>query len=112
MTIGSFILWMIAIAFAIAWLKQMDRRFPLVTRVVWTLLIGFTAGFLARFLIPGAGIPSFGTTALLGIAGAAVGGLIGSRLAGSRDHRLGWAGAVTAVIGSVILLWVSFGLAR
>lgn len=111
MSIGSFILWMILAAAGWVFLQRINRRFPVFTRIVGTIVIGSTAGLMARFFIPGAVHLSFGMTALLGIAGAAGGEFIGNRLSGSHDRRLGCTGIIMAVIGSVILLWAGFNFA-
>ena len=38
--------------------------------LIWTILIGFVAGVVAKLLTPGAGPSGFFTTAALGIGGA------------------------------------------
>ena len=46
--------------------------------IIWSIIIGFIVGVLARFFYPGAMHLGFIFTVLLGIGGAIVGGLIGS----------------------------------
>jgi uncharacterized membrane protein YeaQ/YmgE (transglycosylase-associated protein family) len=69
---------------------------------IWTIIIGFLAGVVAKFLMPGNQPGGFIVTTLLGIVGAVVATLIG--------QSVGWyapgdgAGFVGAVVGAVILL--------
>ena len=71
--------------------------------ILWTLIIGFLAGVIAKFLHPGPNEPSgFVVTTLLGVAGAFVATYLG--------QALGWyqpgegAGLIGAVIGAIIEL--------
>jgi uncharacterized membrane protein YeaQ/YmgE (transglycosylase-associated protein family) len=53
--------------------------------ILWTIMIGFIAGVIAKFLMPGNNEPSgFVSTAVLGIVGAFVATYLG--------HALGWYG--------------------
>jgi uncharacterized membrane protein YeaQ/YmgE (transglycosylase-associated protein family) len=63
---------------------------------IWTVLIGFVAGFLARAVTLGKGPTGFIMTAVLGVAGAVLASFIG--------QALGWyaQGEVTGFIGSVV----------
>lgn len=73
--------------------------------ILWTILIGFVAGIVAKFLVPGDKEPSgFLLTTLLGIGGAFVASWIGRALNiyGPGDG----AGLIGAVIGAVIVLVV------
>lgn len=72
---------------------------------LWTILIGFLAGLLARWLISGDREPSgFILTALLGVAGAFVATFLG--------QSIGWyragdgAGLIGATLGAVLVLWL------
>jgi uncharacterized membrane protein YeaQ/YmgE (transglycosylase-associated protein family) len=73
--------------------------------ILWTLLIGFLAGVIAKFLHPGPNEPSgFIVTTLLGVAGAFVATYLG--------HAIGWyqpgegAGLIGAVVGAIVVLVV------
>jgi uncharacterized membrane protein YeaQ/YmgE (transglycosylase-associated protein family) len=73
--------------------------------ILWTIIIGFVAGVIAKFLMPGNNEPSgFVLTAVLGIVGAFVATFLG--------QALGWygqgqgAGLIGAVVGAVIVLFV------
>ncbi len=71
--------------------------------IIWTIIIGFVAGVIAKFLMPGRNEPQgFVLTAILGIVGAFVATWLG--------QALGWygpgqgAGLIGAVVGAVIVL--------
>jgi uncharacterized membrane protein YeaQ/YmgE (transglycosylase-associated protein family) len=73
--------------------------------ILWTIIIGFIAGVIAKFIMPGDNEPSgFILTAILGIVGAFVATFLG--------QALGWyqpgegAGLIGAVVGAIIVLFV------
>ena len=73
--------------------------------ILWTIIIGFVPGVIAKFLHPGPSEPSgFILTTLLGIAGASVATYLG--------QAIGWyqanegAGLIGAVVGAIIVLAV------
>ena len=73
--------------------------------IIWTIIIGFVAGVIAKFIAPGPNEPAgFILTTLLGIVGAFVATWLG--------HALGWyragegAGLIGAVVGAVIVLLI------
>jgi uncharacterized membrane protein YeaQ/YmgE (transglycosylase-associated protein family) len=70
--------------------------------LLWTLLIGFIAGALAKFIMPGEDGGGFLMTALLGIAGSFTASLLG-RLTGIYAPGDG-AGFIAAVVGAIIIL--------
>jgi uncharacterized membrane protein YeaQ/YmgE (transglycosylase-associated protein family) len=66
-------------------------------RFIWTIIIGFIAGVIAKFITPGDNKPSgFVLTTILGIVGAFIATYIG--------QAIGWyrAGQSTGLIGSVV----------
>jgi uncharacterized membrane protein YeaQ/YmgE (transglycosylase-associated protein family) len=78
--------------------------------IVWTIIIGFVAGIVAKFIMPGSNEPSgFVLTTILGIVGAFLATYLG--------QALGWYGAgegagfIGAIVGAIIILaiwgWVS-----
>lgn len=76
--------------------------------ILWTILIGFLAGVIAKFIMPGNNEPSgFIMTTVLGIIGAFVASFLGK--------ALGWyspgegAGLLGAIVGAIIVL-VVYGL--
>ncbi|MEO5799299.1 MAG: GlsB/YeaQ/YmgE family stress response membrane protein [Gemmatimonadales bacterium] len=69
--------------------------------ILWTILIGFIIGVIAKFLMPGKDPGGFIITTLLGIAGSWVGGWISGMLGGT--GTVGWIGSV---LGAMLLLWI------
>ena len=76
--------------------------------IIWTIIIGFLAGVVAKFIMPGSNEPSgFVLTTILGI--------VGSILASYLGQALGWytagegAGFIGTVVGAIIVL-VIYGL--
>jgi uncharacterized membrane protein YeaQ/YmgE (transglycosylase-associated protein family) len=77
----------------------------IVVHILWIIIIGFIAGIIARFLMPGPNNPAgFILTTVLGIAGAFVATLIGQTIGWYRPDQ--GAGLIGAVVGAVIVLFV------
>ncbi len=76
--------------------------------ILWTLLIGFLIGLVARMLKPGRDVSGFVLTTVLGIAGAFVGTYIGQTMGLYAPGQP--AGFVMSVVGAIILL-VIWGIA-
>ena len=79
--------------------------------ILWTILIGFIAGVIAKFITPGDNEPSgFILTTILGIVGAVVATYLG--------QALGWyeagqgAGLIGATVGAIIILLIWGAIAR
>lgn len=73
--------------------------------IIWTIIIGFVAGVIAKLVTPGSNEPSgFILTTILGIVGAFVASWLG--------QALGWygpgegAGLIGAVVGAIIVLLI------
>ena len=71
--------------------------------IIWTIIIGFLAGVVAKFIMPGSNEPSgFIMTTILGIVGSFVASYLG--------QALGWykagegAGFIGAVVGAIVVL--------
>jgi uncharacterized membrane protein YeaQ/YmgE (transglycosylase-associated protein family) len=76
--------------------------------IIWTIIIGFVAGIIAKFIMPGDNEPSgFLLTTILGIVGAFVATYLGQALGWYRPGE--GAGLVGAVVGAIIVLFV-YGL--
>jgi len=79
--------------------------------ILWTIIIGFVAGLLAKFLTPGDNEPSgFVLTTILGIVGAFVATFLGQALGWYRAGE--GAGLIGAVLGAVIVLVIWGMVAR
>ena len=73
--------------------------------VLWTVIIGFIAGVIAKFLMPGDNEPTgFILTATLGIVGAFVATYLGQALGWYRPGE--GAGLIGAVVGAIIVLLI------
>ena len=77
---------------------------------IWTILIGFVAGLIAKAIAPGGGPSGFWLTAILGIAGALAATFIGQTLGFYPEGHA--AGFIASVIGAVILLVIYHMVAR
>lgn len=72
--------------------------------ILWTLLIGLVVGAIAKLIMPGKDPGGIIITMLLGVAGAALAGLLG--------RALGWyqpnegAGIIVSIIGAMLLLFI------
>ena len=69
---------------------------------VWTILIGFVAGLIAKAITPGTGPTGFWLTAILGIAGALAATFLGQMVGLYPDGHP--AGFIASIIGAVLLL--------
>lgn len=70
--------------------------------IIWTIVLGFVIGVVAKFLHPGKENMGFIMTVVLGIAGSLVAGMLG--------QFLGWyhagegAGFIASVVAAIVLL--------
>ncbi|MBL8250073.1 MAG: GlsB/YeaQ/YmgE family stress response membrane protein [Candidatus Competibacter sp.] len=70
------------------------------------LVFGLIAGWLAKFIMPGADPGGWIVTILLGVAGAVVGGFIGTMLGFGDVTGFNFGSLVLAVIGAIVLLFL------
>jgi uncharacterized membrane protein YeaQ/YmgE (transglycosylase-associated protein family) len=70
--------------------------------LLWTIVIGFVVGAIAKLLMPGRDPGGFIITILLGIAGAFVATYIGQQLGWYREGQP--AGFIGAVLGAILIL--------
>jgi uncharacterized membrane protein YeaQ/YmgE (transglycosylase-associated protein family) len=73
--------------------------------VIWFLLIGLIAGFVARALVPGPDPMGWLGTMVLGVVGSLVGGTLAALLFGG-TLALSAAGIIGSIIGAIIVLLV------
>ena len=76
--------------------------------IVYLVVIGLIAGFLARALVPGKDSMSIGATIVLGIVGSFIGGFLGYVLThhNAKDGAFQASGIIGSVIGAIIALLV------
>ena len=73
--------------------------------IIWTIIIGFIAGVIAKFITSGDNEPSgFILTTILGIVGAVVATFLGQALGWYRPGE--GAGFIGAIVGAVIVLLI------
>jgi uncharacterized membrane protein YeaQ/YmgE (transglycosylase-associated protein family) len=70
--------------------------------IIWTILIGFIVGFVAKFLMPGRDPGGFIITVLIGIAGSFLATYLGAAMGWYQQGET--AGFIAAVLGSIVLL--------
>lgn len=75
--------------------------------ILWSIIVGFVIGLIARALLPGADHMGFIATTVLGILGSVVGGFVGRLISkppeGSKFHP---AGFFMSLLGAILLLLV------
>ena len=78
--------------------------------ILWTIVIGFLIGLVARYVMPGRDSMGFLFTTLLGISGALVAQFLGQSahlyLPGEP------AGFVASVLGAMLILWFGKMMSR
>jgi uncharacterized membrane protein YeaQ/YmgE (transglycosylase-associated protein family) len=76
--------------------------------IIYLLVIGLIAGFIARALVPGRDPMTVGGTILLGIVGSFIGGFIGYVLThhDARDGAFQASGIIGSIVGAVVALLV------
>jgi uncharacterized membrane protein YeaQ/YmgE (transglycosylase-associated protein family) len=72
--------------------------------LVWTILIGFVAGMIAKMLTPGKEPIGFFLTAALGIGGSLGATYLGQMLGFYKEGHA--AGFISSVIGAIVLLLI------
>ncbi|MFV0478196.1 MAG: GlsB/YeaQ/YmgE family stress response membrane protein [Parahaliea sp.] len=71
------------------------------------IILGFIAGVLAKWIMPGRDPGGFIVTTLIGVGGAFVGGYLGSMAGiGGNVSGVNLGSIVTAVAGALVLLFV------
>lgn len=74
--------------------------------IIWQLIVGMIVGVLARLILPGRealpeGALGWLLTALLGVAGAFIGGMIARTLWADAGYTAGW---IMSILGAILLL--------
>lgn len=72
---------------------------------LWIIIIGFVAGVIAKFIMPGDNEPTgFIMTAILGIVGSLVANFIAVKIGWSTEN--GGVGLLSGIVGALILLFI------
>lgn len=75
--------------------------------ILWSIIVGFIVGLIARAIVPGADSMGFIATTILGILGSVAGGFVARLFSkppeGSKVHP---AGLLMSVVGAILLLIV------
>ncbi|RDS86631.1 GlsB/YeaQ/YmgE family stress response membrane protein [Dyella psychrodurans] len=75
--------------------------------IIWSIIVGFIVGVIARWIVPGAEHYGFIMTTVVGIVGSIIGGFIGTLFnkpaPGQKFHT---AGFLMSIVGAVILLFL------
>ena len=76
--------------------------------ILFMLVVGLIAGFVARAVVPGDDSMSIGATIVLGIIGSFVGGFIVDALFrnDAEDAGFGPAGLIGSIIGAIVVLFI------
>lgn len=76
-----------------------------IMHMIWSVVVGFVVGLIARAVMPGAQSMGFFMTSIIGIVGSFVGGFIGSLISkpepGSKFHA---AGFFMSIVGALVVL--------
>ena len=82
--------------------------------IIWALIIGLIAGFLARAIVPGADPMGVVGTLVLGLVGPLVGGFLGWLFFNrdSADGALQFSGIIGSTLGAVIALLIYRAVTR
>lgn len=72
--------------------------------ILWTIIIGFVVGVIAKFIMPGRDGGGIVMTTILGIIGSVIGTYLGAAVG---LYRVGeGAGFIASVLGAMIVLFV------
>ncbi|WP_325364885.1 GlsB/YeaQ/YmgE family stress response membrane protein [Dyella sp.] len=75
--------------------------------IIWSIIVGFIVGLIARWIVPGAEHMGFIMTTIVGIVGSVIGGFIGMLFKkpapGQKFHA---AGFLMSIVGAIVLLYL------
>ncbi len=76
--------------------------------LIWSVVVGFLIGLIARAILPGSDRMGFLATVLVGVVGSLVGGVLATIVSrpppGTRFHRAGFFWSIIGAI-LVLILW-------
>jgi uncharacterized membrane protein YeaQ/YmgE (transglycosylase-associated protein family) len=79
--------------------EKTQRR--IMENILGKIIFGLVIGIIAKFLMPGRDPGGFIITAIIGMAGAFIGTLVGRALWGGAGYEAGW---IASIFGAIILL--------
>ena len=75
--------------------------------LIWSVIVGFVVGLIARAILPGADHLGFWMTSLVGIGGSLLGGLVGGLIKKPVDGAMFHpAGFLMSIVGACVLLYL------
>lgn len=75
--------------------------------LIWSILVGFVVGLIARAVVPGADAMGFIATTAIGILGSILGGFIGRLIKKpAPDAKVHPAGLLMSLVGAIILVLI------
>ncbi len=76
--------------------------------IIYLLVIGLIAGFIARAVVPGKDPMSVGGTIILGVVGSFIGGFIGYVLThhDAKDGAFQASGIIGSIVGAIVALLI------
>lgn len=81
--------------------------------ILWSIIVGFIVGLIARALVPGTQHMGFLATSVLGIIGSLVGGLLGRLISKPREGApFHPAGFFLSIVGAIVLLLIWGAVAK
>ena len=73
--------------------------------IIWSIIVGFLAGLIARAVLPGTDQMGFIATTVVGIVGSVIGGFIGNLIQKpAPDSKFHPAGFFMSIVGAIVLL--------
>jgi uncharacterized membrane protein YeaQ/YmgE (transglycosylase-associated protein family) len=73
---------------------------------IWSIIVGFIIGLVARAIMPGAQHLGFIATTLIGVLGSIVGGVIGRLISPPKEGQpVHPVGIIMSIIGALIVLF-------
>jgi uncharacterized membrane protein YeaQ/YmgE (transglycosylase-associated protein family) len=81
--------------------------------IIWSIIVGFIVGLIARAVVPGAQHMGFLATSVLGIVGSLAGGLLGRLVSKPREGATFHpAGFILSIVGAIVLLLIWGAVAK
>ncbi len=81
--------------------------------IIWSIIVGFVVGLIARAVVPGAQHMGFIATTVLGIVGSLVGGLLARLFSKPREGATFHpAGFLLSIVGAIVLLLIWGAVAK